>query len=121
MVPINQYIVYGSDTTLNCSYNDPRVEAIPTVIKEDDDEILDDKRITTANLDDEGVYVCDIFVLGHQASIRRSFNVHVIGKMTALSLSLSFSLPLSCPPPPLSLPPSLPPSSIFNFHYTLHY
>ena len=92
MVPSNQYIVYGNDTTLNCSYNDPSIGARATV--ERNDEVVSN-RITGANLDDEGEYVCDIFISNPRASIQRSFTVHVIGKLHARSLSLSLSLSLS--------------------------
>ena len=87
MVPSNQYIVYGNDTTLSCSYNDPSVGVRATVERNDD---VVSNRITGANLDDEGEYVCDIFISNPRASIQRSFTVHVIGKLhVARSLSLS--------------------------------
>ena len=76
MVPENQYIIHGRNSILNCSYDLPGVHSIITVEKEG---AIVGKLITNANLDDEGEYVCDIYLSDHQASIEVPFTVHVIG------------------------------------------
>ena len=95
MAPSNQYILYGSNATLNCSYADNGVVAVPTV--ERDDVIVVGKQITGANLADEGEYECDIFLPQHQASTGVPFTVHVIGELPPPSLSLSLFLLLFFP------------------------
>ena len=77
--PENQYVIHGRDSTLTCSYDLPGVSNFPTVEK--DGATVDNGRITNANLDDEGDYVCDIYLPVREAAIEVPFTVHVIGNV----------------------------------------
>jgi hypothetical protein len=96
MVPEIQTVIYGRTDTLNCSYADNSVNPVTTVEK--NEELVVDNEITSATLDDEGEYECDIFLPEYGASIGIPFIVNVIG-----NYKLAFSLSPPPPPPPLDL------------------
>ena len=91
MTPRNQFVIYGTTDTLNCSYADASVNPVATV--ERDEGLVENNEIVSATLDDEGEYECDIFLPQHSASIGIPFIVHVIGKLSLSPLSSSILFP----------------------------
>ena len=84
LAPPQQYALEGKNTTLNCSTNYPN--AFITWLHEEDtnDTVqIGDGIIVDASLEDEGTYICRVYLSHLDRTYTRRVQLRVISKCTA--------------------------------------
>ena len=84
LAPPQQYALEGKNTTLNCSTNYPN--AFVTWLHEEDtnDAVqIGDGIIVDASLEDEGTYICRVYLSRLDRTYTRRVQLRVISKCTA--------------------------------------